>query len=248
MNILMTGAGGLIGSRIRLLLRHRFNFRAVDIKRVEDETDSHVVDITKLSEVEPLMEGVDAVMHLAIASAKNFEGRPDEFDEAQLDVNVKGTYNVLEAAVRASVKRVVCASSVMVNWGYGPGTFVSLKDPARPNCLYAATKYFTEVLSEMYAREHGLPVICWRIGQPADHTQSDVKSRASMLDRGVMVSFVDVANGFAKAIDNETVHFGVYNLVSDNPDCYCETTRARLLLACPPVLRLRKSSSKSSKI
>lgn len=237
MKVLMTGAAGLIGSRVRPLLRHRFDLRAVDIKPVEDEADSRVADITKLSEVKPLMEGVEAVIHLAIASQRDFRDQPDLFDEAQLDVNVKGTFNVLEAARRAKVRRVVCASSVMVTWGYDVRTYVNLKDPPRPTCLYAATKYFVEILGELYARQHNLPVICWRIGQPADHTQSDIKSRSYILDKGVLISFVDIANGLAIAVENESVHFGVYNLVSDNADCYCETTRARHDLGYEPVHR-----------
>ena len=101
MRVLMTGAGGRIGSSVRPLLRDRFEFRAVDVKPIDDEPDSHVADISKLGEIAPLMEGVDAVMHMAIASSRDFHERGDEFHEAELDVNVKGTYNVLEAAHRA---------------------------------------------------------------------------------------------------------------------------------------------------
>ena len=96
MRVLMTGAGGQIGSRIRPLLRERFELRLADVKLIDNEPDSHVADITNLEELAPLMEGVDAVMHLAIASGRDFRHRQDEFDAAQLDVNVKGTYNVLE--------------------------------------------------------------------------------------------------------------------------------------------------------
>lgn len=237
MKVLMTGAGGLIGSHIRPLLRDRFDFRAVDLVEIQDEEDARVADITKLAEMAPLMEGVDVVMHMAIASPRAFGERKDEFDQAQLDVNVKGTYNVLEAARRTGVKRVVCASSVMVNWGYEHGRYVSLKEPARPNCLYAATKYFVEVLGELFAREHGLPVICWRIGQPADHTCTDIKARSHERDQGVLVSFADIAKGFALAAQNESVHFGVYNLVSDNPDGYCEADAARHDLGYEPAHR-----------
>jgi uronate dehydrogenase len=235
--ILITGAGGLIGRSIRPLMRHYCDFRATDIQPVADETDSVVADITRLEQVLPLMDGVDGVMHLAIASARDFADRPDGFAEAQLDVNAKGTYNVLEAARRAGVPRVVCASSVMVNWGYPSERYISLRDPARPGVLYAATKYFGEVLSRMYAREHGLPVICWRIGQPVDHGRTDAKARAGARDQGVMVSFVDIAQGFVRAMENETIPFGVYHLVSDNPDGYCETDAARHDLGYEPCHR-----------
>jgi len=217
--VMITGAAGDIGRRIRPLLHYCCDFRAVDVAPVDDEADAHRADITQLDELVPLMEGVDAVMHLAIAPARAYPDQ-DELAQARLDVNVKGTYNVLEAARRVGVGRVVYASSVMVNWGYESERYVSLRDPARPSVLYGATKYFGEVLGEMYHREHGLSVICWRIGQPADHTDAEVKQRQSPRDRGVLVSFPDIAQGFARALDAD-IGFGVYHLVSQNPDGYC---------------------------
>ena len=238
MKVLMTGAAGTIGSRIRPLLRDRFDFRAVDVKAVDDEADSHAVDITKLDEVLPLMDGVDAVMHLAIASQRDFAHHPDEFNEAQMDVNIKGTYHVLEAARRADVNRVVLASSVMAMWGYPLGRYVSHRDPGCPNALYGATKFCSEVLGELYAREQGLSVICWRIGQPVDHTSQHVKQQQHNLrDRQVLVSFVDIANGFALAAETEDIDFGVYPLLSDNPECYFDTAAPRFALGYEPVHR-----------
>jgi len=182
--ILITGANGLIGRHIRPLMRPFFRFRATDISPVQDEADAPVADLTRLDEVLPLMDGVDGVMHLAIASARDFGDRVDAFHEAQIDVNIKGTYNVLEAARRAGVRRVVCASSVMVDWGYPPDQYVTTRDPARLGTLYAATKYFVEVLGGMFAREHELPVICWRIGQPTDPARQRDKASFAPRDTG----------------------------------------------------------------
>lgn len=238
---LMTGAGGFIGSRIRPLLRDQFDFRAVDVKPTADEPDHHVADITNLSDLLPLMDGIDVVMHLAIASHRDFRDRLEDFNGAQLDVNVKGTYHVLEAARRAQVKRVVLASSIMTIWGYPLGRYVSHSDPACPNLLYGATKECGEVLGELYAREHGLPVICWRIGQPADHADTEVIQRQyNPRDGEALVSFVDIANGFRVAAEAETVPFGIFPLVSDNPNCYCDTSAARSILGYQPVHRFTK--------
>jgi len=237
----MIGAGGLIGSHIRPLLRDRFDIRAVDVKPIDDEADSHVADITELEEVLPLTDGVDVVMHLAIASHRDFMGpeRQDEFSDVQLDVNVKGTYHVLEAARRAEVKRVVVASTVMTMWGYPFGHYVALNDPPRPQGHYGATKYCAEVFAEMYAREHGLSIVCWRIGQPVDHANPNAMKhkQAHPPDRGVLVSFVDLANGFATAAEAEDVDFLTFPLVSDNADCYCDTAAARYVLGYEPVHR-----------
>ena len=95
--VLMTGALGDIGRRIRPLMRHCCAFRAADLKPVEDEEDSHIADITDLSQLVALMDGVDAIMHMAIAPSRDYPNE-DDLARARLDVNVKGTYNVLEAA------------------------------------------------------------------------------------------------------------------------------------------------------
>ncbi len=233
--VLMTGAAGDIGSRIRPLMRHCCDFRAVDIKPVEDEQDTRTADITRLEQVVPLLDGIEAVMHMAIAPARDYSAA-DDLAQARLDVNVKGTYNVLEACRRAGVPRVIYASSVMVNWGYPAERYVSLRDPVCPGVLYGATKYFGEVLGEMYHREFGLTVVCWRIGEPADLTDPLVKQRKSKRDQGVMVSFTDIAQGFVQALQAD-VGFGVYHLVSDNPDGYCELTAATHDLGYEPCHR-----------
>lgn len=51
------------------------------------------------------------------------------------------------------------------------------------------------------------------------------------------MSFADIARGFALAAENQSVHFGVYNLVSENPDGYCETDAARHDLGYQPAHR-----------
>jgi nucleoside-diphosphate-sugar epimerase len=239
MRVLMTGAGGQIGSRIHPLLRDRFELRLADVKPINNEPDVHVADIANLHELAPLMEGVDAVMHLAIASGRDFRNRQDEFGAAQLDVNVKGTYNVLEAARRQGVGRDVNASSVMTDFGYPPGRYIAATDPPCADSLYAATKYMGEVLGELYSRLHGLSVICWRIGSPVDpaiEPKGWMRSRA-IHEKGLLVSYTDLANGFAVAVEAEGVTYGVFPLVSDNADCYLDATAARHALGYEPVHR-----------
>ena len=239
MRVLMTGAGGEIGSRIHPLLCERFELRLADVKPIDNVPDSHVVDITSLDEVLALMEGVDAVMHLAIASARDFGDRRDEFAAAQIDVNVKGTYNVLEAARRGGVRRIALASTVMTVFGYPPGRYVAAGDPPCVESLYSATKYMNEIMGEMYSRLHGMTVICWRIGSPIDpavETDDWWRTRA-IHERGTLVSTTDLANGFATAVEAEGVEYGVFPLVSDNPDCYMDATAARYAIGYEPVHR-----------
>jgi UDP-glucose 4-epimerase len=72
-----------------------------------------------------------------------------------MDVNVMGTTNLLEAAVKEKVKRVVVVSSSSV---YGEATKVPMveTDPANPVSPYAASKLMDETLCGLFTRGFGL--------------------------------------------------------------------------------------------
>ena len=152
---------------------------------------------------------------------------------------MKGTYNVLEAARREGVGRVVIASTVMTTFGYPMGQYIAASDPPCVESLYSATKYMGEVLGELYSRLHGLSVVCWRVGSPADpaREQGDWMRTREIHEAGLLVSYVDLANGFATAVEADDVEFGVFPLVSDNADCYLDATAARYALGYEPVHR-----------
>src|SRR5262245_13601051 len=114
MRVLVTGAAGYVGQRLVPFLKREHEV---------DASDLPALDVTRLDQLERAMQGVDTVVHLAVASGLEGDIEDDAFNQRRFDVNVKGTWNVLEAARRAKVKRVVHTSSIMVIWGYAPPTF-----------------------------------------------------------------------------------------------------------------------------
>ena len=94
MRAYVTGASGFIGSHVTRTLRE-----------AGWEVGDAFVDVCDRAALEREMEGCDAVFHLA--ALYSFRGDPAEFTR----VNVDGTRNVLEAARRAEVRRVVHTSS-----------------------------------------------------------------------------------------------------------------------------------------
>ena len=104
------------------------------------------------------MEGVRYVIHLAALPSV---ARSVEDPLSSHEVNVTGTLNVLEAARRAGVKRVVSASSSAV---YGVrGTLPRSEDqPPQPLSPYAASKLATEYYCAVYHRLHGLETVSMR--------------------------------------------------------------------------------------
>ena len=91
-----------------------------DVQSLGDESRFVSADVTRLDDMLRVLDGIDAVVHLAVASGLEGEVEEDAFNQLRFDVNVKGTYNVLEAARRHGTRRVVHTSSIMVTWGYPP--------------------------------------------------------------------------------------------------------------------------------
>ena len=110
--------------------------------------DAHWVrlDITQPAEVNAAMQGIETVIHLAVASGHEGDYEDDTFNQLRFDVNVRGTWNILEAARRAGVRRVVHTSSIMVVWDYLPPQWVPGDASLRPVGTCALTKQMAEML------------------------------------------------------------------------------------------------------
>lgn len=181
---LVTGAGGFIGSHLcehLLVLNQRVvaidNFDtgthdnitalvdaavARGAKDADERLDVHELDIRDAERVAELCEGVDHVLHhAAIASVPRTLDEPVNSHE----VNVDGTFHLLEAARAAKVRSFVHASSSAV-YGDCPGepeTGAQREDRiGRPLSPYAAHKHIAEILGQSYTRSFGLPVAALR--------------------------------------------------------------------------------------
>ena len=116
-NVLVTGAGGLMGGYVIDELKGRCTLSGLDV--LPDKSNiAHITDtITNPEAVARAMQGMDAVAHIA-AIPNIWSGTGDEI----IHTNVTGTWNVLKAAEEAGVKRVIVTSSDSVM----PGTQCSL--------------------------------------------------------------------------------------------------------------------------
>ena len=87
------------------------------------------------------MRGVDAIVHLA--ALLHIVNPPPELREKYERVNIGGTATVVEAAIKAGVKRVVLFSTIAV---YGPsdGRVLNEMSPTHPDTFYAQTKCAAE--------------------------------------------------------------------------------------------------------
>jgi uronate dehydrogenase len=167
--LLLTGASGNLGRQLRSALADW-----ADIVRVSDiaslgEAAPHeevrLIDLSCREDVLQLVEGVDAIVHLGGISVDA------PFDDL-LEANMRGTYNLYEAARKQGVKRIVFASSNHVT-GFHPVTSVLDADAAqRPDSLYGVTKCFGESLSRYYYDRFQIETVCLRIGSSFEEPKS----------------------------------------------------------------------------
>ncbi len=179
MNFLVTGGAGFIGSHVceRLLrLGHavwtlddlndfydprikRRNLR--DIQALARPFEFTQGDLTDRNTVDEVFAAArfDQVIHLAARAGV----RPSLEEPALYQrVNVEGTVNVLEAARRHGVKKVIMASSSSV-YGVNSKVPFSEQDPIfTPISPYAASKLACEALGHVYHHVHGLEIIMLR--------------------------------------------------------------------------------------
>ncbi len=163
--MLVTGGAGFIGSHlVRVLLQEGHEVRVLDnfssgARRslTGMEVELIVGDIRDPSLVERATQGVDTLFHqAALVSASVSMTDPTE----TYDVNMIGSLNVLEAARKAGVRRVVLASTCAVYGNTAPPARESA--PTTPLSPYSASKLAMEQAADLYARVYGTPTVCLR--------------------------------------------------------------------------------------
>src|SRR5581483_3771200 len=96
--VLITGAGGLIGSVLREALADRYNVRPLARRQIPD-VETIIADITDLEAMLAACEGVDSIVHMAASAS--FTSTWDQV----LSANIIGTYNVYEAGRKRASSR-----------------------------------------------------------------------------------------------------------------------------------------------
>jgi UDP-glucose 4-epimerase len=166
--VLITGGAGLIGSHVAdLLVRADAGeiviFDNLSRGRVENlvsaRSQGQVTlvrgDVRDRAALAQVMRGIDFLFHLAAIRLTQCAAEP----RLALEVMADGTFNVLEAAVRANVKRLVAASSASI---YGMADrFPTAEDhhPYHNSTLYGAAKVFNEGLLASFREMYGLDYI-----------------------------------------------------------------------------------------
>lgn len=169
--VLVTGAGGFIGSRlcerlvekgaqVRALVRYTSSGAAgwLDESPLRESIDVRRGDLADLDTVRAAMDGARIVLHLGALIAI-----PWSYDapESYVRTNVMGTLNVLRAAWEAGVARLVHVSTSEV---YGTARFTPMTEehPLQGQSPYSASKIAADKLAESFHLSFGTPVVTLR--------------------------------------------------------------------------------------
>jgi UDP-glucose 4-epimerase len=163
-DLLVTGGCGYIGSALVPLLADDERVDRVvvldtlaagsprNLMGCVEDIDFRQGDVREYGDVESAVRGVDGIVHLAaITGADSTHDRREE----TYATNLEGTRNVLTAAGKIGIERVVLASSCNI---YGRATSTDIDESTDPDPInpYAETKHESEKLLREYADEHGM--------------------------------------------------------------------------------------------
>lgn len=217
--ILLTGAAGGLG---RLLRRELAGY--APILRLSDVADlgapaagEEVVqcDLADAGAVSALVEGCDFIIHLGGVSVE------DAFEKI-LQANIRGTYNIFEAARKHGKPRILFASSNHAIGFHERETRLGGSSPQRPDSLYGVSKCFGEAMASYYFDKFGIENVCVRIGSCFPEPR-DRRMLATWLSGG---DFVRLIKRVAEAPRiGHTIVYGA----SDNKEQWWDNSHAAFL-------------------
>jgi NAD+ dependent glucose-6-phosphate dehydrogenase len=222
MKVLLLGGLGVVGRILTPALSKEYDVLLSDIKDRPSRSGHDYVRIN-VANFHQLMDKVprdlDVLVNLA-AVAEQEAIVSDEALRSMTDVYITGSYNVLLAAARLHVGKVIFASSNHASGAYEENGHSLLKreitatDCPIPDSAYGAMKLCAEHFGRLFSAQFDMSVICLRLGTvvPNEHEFVVAHDRA----RRTILSSVDAADIFIRSIESN-VRYGVYYAVSDNP-------------------------------
>jgi nucleoside-diphosphate-sugar epimerase len=246
--VLITGASGNLGNKLRRHLHGRYALRLLD-RRPKGKLPIVCTDLSTWDEAwANLFQGVDVVVHLA-ANAIAHRRWP-----ALIGPNIDATINVFAAAARARVKRVVYASScghVMGGYRHSrhperlstdlpvrPGTHWTEDGRPRDSVPYAAAKLMGERMAKCYAEIYGISVLVVRIGvvAPGSNLAARIHEETDPWFQMGWLSNRDYCQLMTRCIEADpSVRFAIVDGVSSNTGMRWDIEHARDLLGYEPV-------------
>jgi nucleoside-diphosphate-sugar epimerase len=162
--ILITGAGGQIGSELTCALRSTYgsnNVLATDLlenarTKIAADGPFELLDVMQIDRITELVRTFkpDAIFHLAAILSAVGEQKPN----LAWNINTQGSINVYDAARDNGVKRIFAPSSMAVFGPTTPRDNTPQDTVLQPTTIYGMTKVIDELVGKYYIKRYGMDI------------------------------------------------------------------------------------------
>jgi nucleoside-diphosphate-sugar epimerase len=247
--VIVTGGSGLAGKWVvEDLVAHGYEVLNLDrVPMAKQTARTLITDLTDAGQVfnalassttskefdddiEP--KPIDAIVHFAAIPRILVTT-----DNEVFRINVMGTYNVLDAASKYGIKKVILASSettygVVFAHRHREPAYFPLDEtyPVDPMDSYATSKVINEVTGRAFHVRTGADIYCFRIGnvlEPSDYAKFPAWLKNPALRKRIAWSYIDgrdLATACRLGIEKDGLGFEVMNVAADDVSSDLPTT------------------------
>jgi nucleoside-diphosphate-sugar epimerase len=237
----VTGGSGLAGKWVvENLVQHGYDVMNLDRVPMQKRTvRTLIADITDAGQVFNALASSTAPVEFAddlepkpIDAIVHFAAIPRIMittDNEVYRINVMGTYNILDAASKLGIRKVIVASSettygvVFAHRHRDPAYFpLDETYPVDPMDSYATSKVVNEVTAKAFHARTGSDIYCFRIGNvldPEDYAKFSTWNQDPALRKRIAWSYIDgrdLAEACRLAIEKDGLGFEVMNVAADD--------------------------------
>ncbi len=245
--VLITGAAGNIGNKLRQHLQGRYNLRLLDIDPRGDN-EIKQADMSEWNESwSKHFQDVDTVVHMAANPTAH------QSWASVVGSNIDAVVNLLSAAAKGGVKRVIYASSNHAMGGYKdvptpnkittdipplPGTHYVNNEQSYDSTPYGSAKLMGERMGKCFSDAHGFSFIAVRIGwvQRGENRLNDLPPDRESWFHLMWLSNPDLCQLMERCINADpAIKFAVINGMSNNTGMRWDIEHARELIGYEPI-------------
>ncbi|MGC9777814.1 MAG: NAD(P)-dependent oxidoreductase [Candidatus Heimdallarchaeota archaeon] len=242
MRIIITGGEGFIGFAVaEKLIDQGHNVISIDVRNQNSYVDySRNVDFRKadlqtIDVVNKIVEKADGIIHLGAVSRVLWA---EDYPLTCIDVNIKGTLNILKSAKKLDKKPWIIFGSSREVYGETNGERIAENQPSIPINIYGVSKVAAEQLTKSYSHQNNIRSLSLRFSNVYGGL-TDILDRViprfiinSLLNKPVEIhggeqifdfTYIDdTVNGILSAVDflsnldEQTPHYDVFNILPGN--------------------------------
>ncbi|MBQ0755930.1 MAG: NAD(P)-dependent oxidoreductase [Amphritea sp.] len=220
--VVVTGGAGRVGGYVVRQLLKSYEVVIADLVAGDSGVEYIEANVMDLPQLRKAFEGADAVVHLA-ALDYDWNCAPEEY----IDVNVRGTWHVLQAASEMKVQKVVLCSSVSacglseMRSDWQPVSLpIDENHENKPVQAYSVSKIVMEQMAKSFVDGTDMDVICLRpLAVVLDESLEQYIEFVDAPDRHWLFYYVtaeDVATAFDCALKADGLRFGTFFLSADD--------------------------------